>query len=233
MTRLAGTLAPPGAERGSAGRWTIAFAGNGRMGEVWGQDGGMRKIREDSLFSRLAPEQRELLEDWLFEENVGYARAVARLQEEFGVATSVASVGRFFRRRARDRQVTELIEAQAAADELNALPVSTASLRNAAVKLVGKSAITLAAERPEQVEQLVSAVKVMLDSEQNEIRRGRLALAEKYFDFEATAAAAKELPQLRSYLKLISDDASLSHEAKLARANEILYGWGQTEGGGN
>lgn len=185
----------------------------------------MRKMRDDSTWNRLTPEQREALESWLFDENLGYEKTVERVRKEFDLETTIASVGRFYRRRARERQIEELVEAQAAADELNDLPVSVASLREAAVKLVGKAVLKLAGEKPEELEQLASFTKLLLESEDNDIRRARLKLAEKYFDYEATAASIKELPQLRAYLCLIADDASLSHDEKMKRVEAILYGW--------
>jgi len=63
----------------------------------------MRKMREDSTWSLLTPEQRETLEGWLFEENLGYAKTLERVQKEFGVTATMASLGRFYRRRARER----------------------------------------------------------------------------------------------------------------------------------
>ena len=123
------------------------------------------------------------------------------------------------------------MEAQATADELNDLPVSVASLRDAAVKLVGKSVLRLAGEKPEELEQLVSFTKLLLESEDNDIRRARLKLAQQYFDYEATAASVKELPQLRAYLKVVGDDASLSHEEKIGRVHAILFGWDRTKAG--
>ncbi len=185
----------------------------------------MRKMRDDSTWNQLTPEQREMLESWLFDENLGYAKTLERVQQEFGVETTIASVGRFYRRRARERQIEELVEAQAAADELNELPVSVAGLREAAVKLVGKAVLKLASEKPAELEQLASFTKLLLESEDNDIRRARLKLAEKYFDYEATAAAQEEWPQLRAYLAVIGDDSSLSHDEKMERVRAVLYGW--------
>ena len=182
-------------------------------------------MRDDSTWSQLTPEQRETLEIWLFDEYLGYAKTLAKIQEEFGMEATIASLGRFYRRRARERQIEELVQAQADANELNDLPVNVASLREAAVKLVGKAALNLATEKPGQLEQLVSFTKLLLESEDNEIRRSRLKLAEKYFDYEATAAAQKELPQLRAYLTAIIDDANLGADEKNERVQAILYGW--------
>jgi hypothetical protein len=185
----------------------------------------MRKMRDDSTWNQLTPEQRETLESWLFDENLGYVKTVERVQEEFGLEATIASVGRFYRLRARGRQVAELVEAQAAASELNGLPVSVASLREAAVKLVGKAALKLVGEKPQELEHLVAFTKLLLESEDNDLRRSRLKLAQQYFDYEATAASLTELPQLRAYLKVVGDDTSLNHDEKLKRVHAILYGW--------
>ena len=182
-------------------------------------------MRDDSTWNRLTPEQRETLEEWLFDENLGYAKTLERVQKKFGLEATIASLGRFYRRRAQERQVEELVTAQLTADELNDLPVSADSLRTAAVKLVGKAVLKLAAEQPEQLEQLVSLTKLLLESEDNDIRRSRLKLAEQYFHFEATAASVDELPKIRAYLDTISTDASLNHDEKIKRVQMILFGW--------
>jgi hypothetical protein len=193
----------------------------------------MRKPRDDSTWSQLTAEQRDTLEGWLFDENLGYEKTVARAQSEFGLETTIASVGRFYRRRARERQVEELVEAQAAADELNALPVSAESLRAAALKLVGKAVLRLVSEQPGRLDQLASLTRLLLDSEDNDIRRGRLRLAERCFDYDAIADSQKDLPQLRAYLAVIGEDTSLSHDEKINRVHAILYGWDRARTGAN
>ena len=73
----------------------------------------------------------------------------------------------------------------------------------------------------------------LLESDDNDIRRSRLRLAQKHFDYEATTAANSELPQLRAYLKAIRDDPSLSHAEKLKRVQAILFGWDRSKAGVN
>src|SRR5688572_13237341 len=53
----------------------------------------MRKMRDDSTWNRLTPKQREALEEWLFDENLGYEKTVERVKQKFGIETTVASVG--------------------------------------------------------------------------------------------------------------------------------------------
>ena len=120
-----------------------------------------------------------------------------------------------------------LAVAQVAADELNDLAVNTDDLRKAVVKLVAKAVLKLAAEQPEQLEQMVSLTKLLLESESNDIRRSRLKLAEQYFHFEATAASLDELPKIRAYLDVIGGDTSLTHEEKIKRVQMIIFGWKQ------
>src|SRR5208283_2919770 len=150
------------------------------------EDRRMSKMRDDSTWNKLTPEQRETVEDWLFEENLGYAKTLERVKAEFGVEATMASVGRFYRRRAGERQVEDLLDAQAAAEELNDLPVNTNTLRKAVLKLVGKAALKLAAEKPEALNDLESLAKLLLASEDIDIRRRRSELDQRWFHYEAT-----------------------------------------------
>jgi len=65
----------------------------------------------------------------------------------------------------------------------------------------------------------VRLTKLLLASEGNGVRQGKLKLAERYFYREATEAARKGLAQLGAYLAAILDDASLDAQAKIERSN--------------
>ena len=190
---------------------------------------GQRKLREDSLWNRLTSAQRDTLDGWLFAENLGYAQVVTRVRDEFGLPTSVASVGRYFRRRARERQADELVESQAAAEAINRLPVSTGQLRAAALKLASKAALQLVTEQPERLEDVVALTRLLLESEANDLRRERLRLEARQFEHAMATATAGDLPKLRAYLKVIADDDQLSGEAKVQRVRDLLFGWGQVK----
>ena len=180
-------------------------------------------MRKDSTWNRLTSKQRAKLEKWLFEGNLGYAEAVARAHKEFGVEGTVASMGRYYRRRAQERQPAELLEAQMAAAEVNDSPLKVESLRRAGMKLIGHLALKQAIERPGELEPLVRLTKLLLASEGNGVRQGRLELAERYFYREATAAARKEFAQLGAYLAGILDDASLDAQGKIEKVKQMLY----------
>ena len=74
--------------------------------------------------------------------------------------TSISSVGRFYRHRARLRRSLEILEAQVDADKLDMMPARTEDLRAGAVKLVAKNAMTLGVEKPEDVEGLIKLTRV-------------------------------------------------------------------------
>jgi hypothetical protein len=76
----------------------------------------MRKPRTDSHWNHLTSPQRELLEKWLFDEHLSYEAALERVKTEFGQEASRPSLARYYQRRARERQMEALVEAQSMAD---------------------------------------------------------------------------------------------------------------------
>ena len=106
-----------------------------------------------------------------------------------------------------------------------------ASLRAALVKLAAKTAFNLVADKPGDLQPVLPLIKLLLAGEAIDIRRSRLKLAQTHFDYDATAASAKELPNLRAYLSAIQDDDGLTHEEKLDRVRAILYGWNSPKSG--
>jgi hypothetical protein len=49
-------------------------------------------MRDDSTWNRLTAEQREKLESWLFDGNLGYVETLARVQKDFGVEATISSL---------------------------------------------------------------------------------------------------------------------------------------------
>jgi hypothetical protein len=138
----------------------------------------------------------------------------------------MASLGRYYRRRAGERQVEELAEAQAAADELNGLGITVPRLREAALKLVGKAALKVATEKPAEVQHLVSFTKLLLESEAHDIQRERQKLAEKHFQLSECAAARKQEPHSRSFLDILGNAYGMTIKEKLNHSEHVLPGRG-------
>lgn len=57
-----------------------------------------RKENSNSLASRLQPEEFEQLREWLSVDNLSYAEAVTRCEEQFGVETSTGALTNFFQK---------------------------------------------------------------------------------------------------------------------------------------
>jgi hypothetical protein len=184
----------------------------------------LKKVRADSRWSGLSFEQCEQVEQWLFEDNLTHDATAERLKQEFGVEASRWSVGRFYRHRARVRQSLELLEAQVASDELGAIPARTKEMRETAVKLLAKSAVRLATERPEDLKDLMVLTRLLLLGEENEIRLRRVKLEERFYDLEANAAGARELEKVRAYLRTVMENEDLTNDEKQERVVQLLFG---------
>ncbi len=155
----------------------------------------MSKIRCDSNWDGLAPEQRQTLERWLFVENMGYKEASERAQNEWGVTGSSVSVGRFYRRVAKERALAELEAVAETAVELSAAECKMDNLRTSAMKMMGMRVLENVMARGD-VKELAVLGRVLTQTEEREIERDRLALAREKFEFKAAKAALKQLPKL-------------------------------------
>ena len=71
----------------------------------------MNKLRSDSAFCQLTPEQTETLEVWLFEERLGYSQVLEMLKSEFGFETSLTGIRRFYKRLEMERSRASLMDA--------------------------------------------------------------------------------------------------------------------------
>ncbi len=183
----------------------------------------MRKPRSNSCWNKLTGPQRELLEKWLFDEHLGYEVTLERVRSQFGLEATAMSLSRLYRRRLRERQVEELVEAQAMSEAVAAPKLNTGAMRSAAIKLIAKIALKLACERPEQLKELESMAKILLFSEDNDIRQGRLKLEQARLQHETTSDISDEIPKLARLLVRIEEDDDLSDEAKMDRVRALLF----------
>lgn len=179
----------------------------------------MSKIRCDSIWNSLTPEQRQTLEDWLFVKNMGYKEASERALKEWGVAGSSVSVGRFYRRVERERVLDELEAVTETAVEVSAAEGKLDSLRTSAMKLMGMRVLENVMARGD-VKELAVLGRVLTQTEEREIQRSRLALARKKFEFNSAKAALKQL-------KLMDQMTQEDQEREDARIDAIrlaIYG---------
>jgi hypothetical protein len=155
----------------------------------------IRKMRSDSTWTALRREQREQLDDWLFEDGLGYPEVLGRVQKEFGMTASKSALSRYYQRRREERAVEDLAGAHRTAKALNGTPVKVAALRDSSLKLIGCRLLESTMEGG-KVGEIVALARVLLENDQREIQRERLELAREQFHFNAAEAALAELPHV-------------------------------------
>src|SRR5260221_8078489 len=153
----------------------------------------MSKLRTDSTWNGLTPEQREKLDEWLFEEEVSYREARERAQREWGIESSISSVGRYYRRGRNARMLAEMAETQQAAKALDGTGLNMKTLRSSALKVIGKRLFEKAMDGCD-VKELAVLGRLMSEGEKREIQHARLALARERFEFSAAGAALGQVP---------------------------------------
>jgi hypothetical protein len=136
----------------------------------------MSKLRSDSAWAGLSPEQRETLEGWLFEENLGYKEALERAQKEFGIMASLTSLADFYRRLAQDRMQRELRGIKGMVGEIDKANVDCEALGATAMKLVANRMLQLAVTSPGNVRELVSLGRLLVANQAQDIKRQWLEL---------------------------------------------------------
>jgi hypothetical protein len=130
----------------------------------------MNKLRSDSPFSQLTPEQMETLEEWLFEERLGYKEALERMQNTFGVAVSQSGLARFYARLATERSQIGLVEIVGACAEATGMAKS-GTLEQGLLTLGNKCAVELLIQSPGKVREFTALLRALTSAQGQEIRR--------------------------------------------------------------
>lgn len=168
----------------------------------------MKKTRSNARWAGLTAAQRKTLEMWLFEDQINYEEALRRAREELKFEGSVSSLKRFYLRRYHERLLESMAEEQGDAEEIEDGASSTALFRTAGMKLAARAFFHQVRETPENVKEWSPLAKLMLWSEdlelrrtlkaeENQLRRDRLAFARDRFQFNIVEKALKMLPELQ------------------------------------
>jgi len=131
----------------------------------------MRKLRSDSSFNGLSAGQREQLLNWLFDENMSYAAAVERVRKEFGIAASLAAMGRFYRHAAEERHLGNLALAQGTEKDFR-----TATHKLLALATFQACVHNDSDPRGDGLKAMSALTKLMLQNERQEFQEKWLAL---------------------------------------------------------
>ena len=130
----------------------------------------MSKMRSDCVFSKLTPEQADMLEGWLFEENLSYKDALERAQKEFGIGGSLTGLRRFYGHLAKERGRESLTEAMSACVEAAALG-DNATLRAGLLTMANMCAVQFMTESPRDIKQITALLRALTSAQAQELKR--------------------------------------------------------------
>ncbi|HZV33429.1 MAG TPA: helix-turn-helix domain-containing protein [Verrucomicrobiae bacterium] len=179
---------------------------------------GFKRLRSDSIWHRLKPDQREVINRWL-EEGLSYREISWRAHEELDLELSLAAVSRFYHQGLRMQVVNELADAQESAKAVQDSGANTADLRKSAMKVANMRFLQKTMANAD-TRDVWAMGKLVLEGEQREIQRERIALMRDKFEFKASQAAMKALPLAEEFNK---EDME-REEARMATLRRKLFG---------
>ena len=182
--------------------------------------GGLGKLRCDATWAALSPEQREMLEGWLFEENLGYTEVLDRAQKEFGITGSKMSLVRFYQRVAAERAQREFLELETTIREMKGLEVNVVEMQSAAMCLITKRLMKLSLESPDKVREMAWLGQVLIQNEAQSIKRGWLNIGREKFQYDAATACM--IHKLR--IDEVMADESMSDQQHIQKIREEIFG---------
>jgi len=178
----------------------------------------MNKPRSDSVLDAMPENQREALEEWLFEENLSYADAQKRLLADFGVRCSRSGLCAFYQRTAEKRLLANIQEsARKANSVVQRFQENPSDNYKAVLNMVGQIAFEASLkENGLDPELLFNFTKLVIAGKDRELKAQKLALDERRVKLLEEKAAKAEAAE--GTLK----DTTLTPEEKQARIREIF-----------
>src|ERR1700692_3747506 len=137
------------------------------------------KARSDSILNGLAPEQRERVDYWLFEENVSYQEVADRCRQILEVKVPRTSVRRYYERECFNRKLEAVASPAGDLKKMAAtLGSHTEQEYSVAAGLATRTVVeeALKPEHHNDTEKLNDAMRVMIALRQEENDRRRVEL---------------------------------------------------------
>jgi hypothetical protein len=197
----------------------------------------MAKTRAHASWNGLSPQQRQTLEEWLFEDGLSYNEALKRAKRELGYKGERSSLRRFYEERNRERMLLGFAEAGKTLATVEGTPVSLEALRETGMKVAAQIFFKLVTERPEQMKDWLPLARLLANGEknqawrrvkdeENEIRREALDLARTKFHYDTVEQALEALPQLQEMelARLDPNLAELEYNRRLNKLRQRLFG---------
>lgn len=189
-----------------------------------------RKTRTDSKLDGLPPNQKEVLERWLFEENLGYKEALARLWQDFSVRSSRKALGVFYQRVQQERMLEKVVSRAATANAVvKKFDEHPADTYRAVLDVVGQIALgeAMKEEAEVSVEKLFDLTRLMIAAKKEETRQEVVALDREKFEDDASARMMqllREKPEVLKQLAATVASPKLSESQKITAIRQRLFG---------
>jgi hypothetical protein len=197
----------------------------------------MKKSKAHALWNGLSPEQREILDKWLFDDGLSYAKAWPRAQAELGFKGSISSLKRYCKRRSDERTLEEFQDLRDELLALNQAPADPKTIHAGATKLMGRFLFRRLKESPEEVEKWAPVANLLMQNNHTEmlreakarehdIREDALAFAKEKFKCDTTEKALRALPQLRELAEARKDPQTKQAERseRLKQIKWMMFG---------
>jgi hypothetical protein len=124
----------------------------------------------------LTPEQREILDGWLFDERVSQKLVLGWAHDDFGVEASLTSLKNYYQRRVRERS-DENLELAMVEAKLTAGKVENGEVKRAATQLVEERILRMLVSDFTDLESTEKIVKMLTRLQSAEIQEKRLEIA--------------------------------------------------------
>jgi len=184
----------------------------------------MSKIRSDSIWNSLPPEQRQKLEHWLFVERVSFQVVKERAEKEWGVTGSVVGLSKFYHRVEGERVADELETAAETAARMEGTEGKLENLQASAMKVMGMRLLQNTVSRGD-VKELAVLNRALARNEERKILNRRLDLAQRKFEFNAAKAVLNNI----ALLEKITKDEQEREDAKIEAIRLAIFGTPPTD----
>lgn len=154
----------------------------------------MRKLRCDALWNTYTPEQKQKLEEWLIEKNIGIRQVQRLAKKELGIDCGKSTIGRIYQYLIKFKAADEVSEAQSAAEELLNSGAKPDQVRDSSMTMISVRLLQKAMSDKASVKDLATLGRVILQSQERQIQEKRVDLARERFQFKAAQAALEVLP---------------------------------------
>jgi hypothetical protein len=172
------------------------------------------KPRSDSTLDSLNSEQKQLLREWLVDENVSYKDAKDRLWQDFHIRTSVSALSKFYATQCyalRSSQARDFAE-----EVVTQLTDGSEKYDEATLALIRQKAFERAYARDGNLADLALLVKMLTDTAKLELKKKDQQIAERRVKLLEQKAAQADAA------KDVTADQALTPAEREAKLKEIF-----------